>query len=440
MVINVHAGHNPDGKVACGAVGHIKESTEARAVKNKVISLLKEKGHTVYDCTCDNGTSVSDVLKKIVAKCNAHDADLDVSIHFNAGSPDSNSNTTGTEVLVYSKTSKAWDIAARTAKEIAKLGFVNRGVKVRSDLYVLKNTYAPAMLVECCFVDDKDDVKLYKADKMAAAIASGIVGEAVGSTATKTGTQASSFKSMDREDIIEKVGPLFTEDQKKSGILASVSMAQFILESSCGKSELAQNANNCFGMKTNLSGNSWSGSTWNGEAYKKKTAEWDGSKYIDIYADFRKYDSVEDSIADHSAYLLGAKKGSGLRYSGLKGCTDHKKALQIIKDGGYATSPTYVDNLLKVISNNDLKRFDCASTQSKPVTPSKYPAVPFTIKVIIDDLNYRSLPSMEGKVKGQTKKGIFTIVEVSGDWGKLKSGAGWVYLANKNYCTIQGTV
>ena len=48
-------------------------------------------------------------------------------------------------------------------------------------------------------------------------------------------------------------------------------------------------------------------------------------------------------IADHSAYLLGAKNGSKLRYDGLKGCTDYKKAAQIIKDGGYATSLTYPD-------------------------------------------------------------------------------------------------
>ena len=59
MVINVHAGHNPDGKVACGAIGIIRESTEARNVKNEVIRQLKGLGHTVYDCTVDNGTSAN---------------------------------------------------------------------------------------------------------------------------------------------------------------------------------------------------------------------------------------------------------------------------------------------------------------------------------------------------------------------------------------------
>ena len=67
------------------------------------------------------------------------------------------------------------------------------------------------------------------------------------------------------------------------------------------------------------------------------------------------------------------------------------------------------------------------------------PTTPFTVKVIIDDLNYRSKPSMSGVVKGQTGKGTFTIVEVKDGWGKLKSGAGWIWLGNHSYCTIQGT-
>ena len=177
MVINVHAGHNPDGKVACGAVGYIKESTEARRVKDEVIRMLREMGHTVYDCTVDNGTSASDVLKKIVSKCNAREVDLDVSIHFNAaGNLTEDGKTTGTEVLLYSGYSKAGDYAVAVSEAIESLGFKNRGIKFRPDLYFLKKTKAPAMLIECCFVNDKDDTKLYDHYKMAKAIVKGITG------------------------------------------------------------------------------------------------------------------------------------------------------------------------------------------------------------------------------------------------------------------------
>lgn len=69
-----------------------------------------------------------------------------------------------------------------------------------------------------------------------------------------------------------------------------------------------------------------------------------------------------------------------------------------------------------------------------------YPATPFTVSVKVSDLNIRSKASMSGTVRGQTGKGVFTIVEVSDGWGKLKSGAGWIYLENESYCTINGVV
>lgn len=179
MVINVHAGHNPDGKIACGAAAILRESTEARRVKNEVIRQLQLLGHTVYDCTCDNGNSQQDVLNKILAKCDAHKVKLDVSIHFNSAANDLNGDgkTTGTEVYIYSPTAGAKTYAERTVNAIAKLGFRNRGVKSSVNLRVLRETAAPAMLIECCFVDDKDDAMLYNVESMASAIVYGITGE-----------------------------------------------------------------------------------------------------------------------------------------------------------------------------------------------------------------------------------------------------------------------
>ena len=152
MKINVHAGHNPDGKAACGAIGFIRESTENRRVKDAVIDRLRQLGHTVYDCTCDNGANSTDNLAKIVAACNAHEVALDVSIHFNAGAGDAmgNGQTTGVEVYTYKGSGIARECAERVCKAIAGLGFKNRGAKI-NNFYVLRNTKAPAMLIECCF-------------------------------------------------------------------------------------------------------------------------------------------------------------------------------------------------------------------------------------------------------------------------------------------------
>ena len=76
------------------------------------------------------------------------------------------------------------------------------------------------------------------------------------------------------------------------------------------------------------------------------------------------------------------------------------------------------------------------TAENTPVTqpePQEQLKVPFKVKVLVGDLNYRSEPSMNGKALGVTGKGVFTITETKGDWGKLKSGAGWIYLGNTKY-------
>lgn len=252
----------------------------------------------------------------------------------------------------------------------------------------------------------------------------------------KLGLQAKDLKDLSEAEVVAKMGSYFTENEKESGILACVSMAQFILESGYGHTELAQNANNCFGMKASLSGNTWEGSTWDGKSiYTKKTNEQnpDGT-VIEITADFRKYDRVEDSIADHSAYLLGAKKGTELRYKGLKGCQDYLRAAQIIKDGGYATSLTYVSKLCNIIDRWDLTKYNVKREASNTNEPAESAFEPYHVRVLVTNLNIRKGPGTNYSKTGKyTGKGVFTIVDEQAgpgapSWGKLKSGAGWIAL------------
>lgn len=80
------------------------------------------------------------------------------------------------------------------------------------------------------------------------------------------------------------------------------------------------------------------------------------------------------------------------------------------------------------------------STGTTTGTVTNFPATPFTVKVLIDDLNIRKGAGMNYAVTGKyTGKGIFTIMEVKNGWGKLKSGAGWIYLENPSYVTVQGS-
>lgn len=179
------------------------------------------------------------------------------------------------------------------------------------------------------------------------------------STSTGTITTAAELVNISQDERIERIGQMCQQDYAKTGVLASVSAAQCILESGYLTTELATEANNCFGMKGVLSGNSWENSTWDGESlYTKETGEEYGGQNVTIVADFRKYASIEESVADHSAYLLGATNGDSLRYEGLKGETDYVKCIQIIKDGGYATDSSYVDKICSIIERFDLTRFD----------------------------------------------------------------------------------
>lgn len=178
---NVHAGHN--FKVP-GASGIFSETEEDRKVKDAVISKLRQLGNTVYDCTDNDGVTQSQNLTNIVRNCNAHNVDLDISIHFNA----SDGNGHGTEVYLYGN-GRHREAGERIVEEIAKLGFRNRGVKDGSRLYVVTNTKALALLIECCFCDNAEDARIYNAEAMANAIVRGITGQTAQSTQpTKTPT------------------------------------------------------------------------------------------------------------------------------------------------------------------------------------------------------------------------------------------------------------
>lgn len=168
----------------------------------------------------------------------------------------------------------------------------------------------------------------------------------------------------EQKNFIKKVGALASADMKKSGVLASLTVAQAILESAWGKSELATGGNALFGIKATKS--------WKGKVYCKDTKEcYDGVNLADVKnAAFRAYDSWEESVEDHSAFLKANK-----RYKEVIGETDYKKACEAIKAAGYATDPDYVEKLVKLIEDYELTEFDGAAVsqeEEKKVADKKY--------------------------------------------------------------------
>ena len=165
MKFGLDIGHNCK-PVDIGAIGLRKEDELNKIVGLKVMEKLNALKHEVVLCTPSYASNLGDSLYRRTNKANEEKVDLYVSIHFNAGGGH------GTEVFAISKESK--EIAKRVVDSIAALGYVNRGVKDGSWLYVLKNTKMPAILVEGGFVDSKEDMEKFNADDIANAIVKGV--------------------------------------------------------------------------------------------------------------------------------------------------------------------------------------------------------------------------------------------------------------------------
>lgn len=148
---------------------------------------------------------------------------------------------------------------------------------------------------------------------------------------------ADSFLAKIKNDVIA--------DMKASRILASLTAAQALIESNKGNSGLTQKANNLFGIKA--------GKTWKGMYVTMPTKEYVNGRYITVDAKFRAYASWSESINDHSKFLRDNK-----RYANLIGVTDYRLACKLIKDDGYATSPTYTKTLTDTIERYKLYEWD----------------------------------------------------------------------------------
>ena len=168
--IILNAGHTENG-AGSGAVGFVKESEETRKVVNAVKRYLQSHGHSVIVANVDRAESQSAYLYGVAMKANKHpDADLFVSIHFNAGG--------GQGCECYTWKGKKTSAAVGICAELNKHGFRNRGVKDGSNLYVISKTKMDAVLVEVCFVDNIKDYTQYKEvgiNRVAQAITRGIL-------------------------------------------------------------------------------------------------------------------------------------------------------------------------------------------------------------------------------------------------------------------------
>jgi flagellar rod assembly protein/muramidase FlgJ len=146
------------------------------------------------------------------------------------------------------------------------------------------------------------------------------------------------------EFIMRMTNPA-VESQRKSGVPASITIAQAALESAWGESGLAKAGNNLFGIKAD--------SHWRGETLTMNTREFIKGQWVVVPAKWRKYGSWQASIDDHAAFLRGNP-----RYRPCFLCQTTEAFARALLKAGYATDPSYADKVISVIQRHQLLTLD----------------------------------------------------------------------------------
>ena len=165
-------------------------------------------------------------------------------------------------------------------------------------------------------------------------------------------------------DYIAKYADLAVAEMQRTGVPASITLAQGLVESAAGESPLALYANNHFGIKCN--------GAWAGKKYYKDDDE--------VQECFRVYESAEASYRAHSDYLRERE-----RYRGLFELdpADYKAWARGLRQAGYATDPRYADKLIRLIEEYDLDRYDRPAEED---TAEVQPAPALTLRESADTL------------------------------------------------------
>lgn len=159
------------------------------------------------------------------------------------------------------------------------------------------------------------------------------------------------------DDFLATVGPMCTNDMRDNHILASFSLAQAIWESGWGRSTLATQANNLFGIRAY--------STWGGKVFDRNECvlynNWDalvaakGQSYVSSYklSFWRAYDSWQESVNDHSGLFNRMSI-----YENLRGNYDYRSCCTLIVQDGYCSETEYTDCLINLIESYDLEQYN----------------------------------------------------------------------------------
>ncbi|MED3803041.1 glycoside hydrolase family 73 protein [Lysinibacillus xylanilyticus] len=158
------------------------------------------------------------------------------------------------------------------------------------------------------------------------------------------------FQKENREiHFIDEIAPLAVELNQQTGeVLPSITIAQAILESNYGKSELAIKANNLFGIK----------GSYKGKSVKMQTMEYKNNKSYTIETEFRAYPDLKSAFIDHTKLILEGTSWNEHQYYDVLAAANYQEAAHALKKNHYSTDPMYPEKLIAIIEQYNLGKYD----------------------------------------------------------------------------------
>lgn len=153
-------------------------------------------------------------------------------------------------------------------------------------------------------------------------------------------------KNMTRQEFIDYLASSAQRNQQTYHVLSSISLAQAILESDWGRSDLAKESNNLYGIKGEDEDSTY------------LTQEFSGGEFITVDEPFRIYNSFEESMEDHAVLLVNGTSYDPQIYHDVLYASNYREAAYALQEAGYATDPNYAAKLIGLIEEYHLYQYD----------------------------------------------------------------------------------
>lgn len=161
-------------------------------------------------------------------------------------------------------------------------------------------------------------------------------------------TTATTEEYLSHDDFLASLVPKAQELHAQYGVLPSIILGQAILESDWGRSRLASEYHNLFGIKAGAGQ----------EKVHLETQEYVDGQWLTVTADFRVFGSNAESLEAHSALFVNGTTWNPQQYQSVLLAKDYQSAAQALQTSGYATDPTYAEKIIGVIEEYNLTQYD----------------------------------------------------------------------------------